>query len=140
MSLLEPTMSFLWALFRLLYYPFTLFWVEEVKVFVSPILRLELLSTVFFIGSEEKLLVDLALKLVSEKKLLVDLALKLVSETALGLILLLLLVFALKLGVRMLLGLGLLLMLLAAMILLLSLLDVETLLGIFFPASLEGSC
>ncbi len=119
-------MSFLWALFRLLYYPFTLFWVEEVKVFVSPILRLELLSTVFFIGSEEKLLVDLALKLV--------------SETALGLILLLLLVFALKLGVRMLLGLGLLLMLLAAMILLLSLLDVETLLGIFFPASLEGSC
>jgi hypothetical protein len=126
MSLLEPTMSFLWALFRLLYYPFTLFWVEEVKVFVSPILRLELLSTVFFIGSEEKLLVDLALKLV--------------SETALGLILLLLLVFALKLGVRMLLGLGLLLMLLAAMILLLSLLDVETLLGIFFPASLEGSC
>lgn len=126
MSLFEPTMSFLWALFRLLYYPFTLFWVEEVKVFVSPILRLELLSTVIFIGSEEKLLVDLALKLV--------------SETALGLILLLLLVFALKLGVRMLLGLGLLLMLLAAMILLLSLLDVETLLGIFFAASLEGSC
>lgn len=93
-------------------------------MFVSPILRLELLSTVFFIGSEEKLLTELALKLV--------------SEIALGLILVL--VFELELGVRMLLGLGLLLMLLAAMILLLSLLDVETLLGIFFPASLEGSC